>query len=115
MQVVLRFFSHALPGSSGFAAMRRRVLTILVALVAGKVAAAADPARRFVYAEADGRLTYVAEARGDRVPDFSHAGYGGGAAVPDVRVAVVVPAERGDNGPRIQAAIDQVAQRKPDA
>ena len=41
-----------------------------------------------------------ADARGNRVPDFSHAGYGGGAAIPDVPVRVVVPAgSRGQRHP----------------
>ena len=89
--------------------MDRLALVVLTLVLLGRPALAADPATRFVYPGADGRLVYVPDARGDRVPDFSHAGYGGGAAIPDVPVRVVVPAAAGDSTARIQAAIDLVA------
>ena len=39
----------------------------------------------------DGRLTYNADERGNRVPDFSHCGYAGGdRVIPEVPVRVVV-------------------------
>jgi hypothetical protein len=85
-------------------------------LVTLSSAAAADPPRQFVSPGKDGRLVYDADDRGNRIPDFSHAGYGGGGvALPAVPVRVVVPPKRGDSGPRIQAAIDYVAKLKPDA
>jgi hypothetical protein len=62
-----------------------------------------------------GKLVYSAGPRGDRVPDFSHCGYmGGGVAIPDAPVRVVVPPAKSDNGPKIQAAIDQVSRMPPD-
>ena len=90
-------------------------IALAVVVVLSSVAAAADPAKRFVYPGPDGRLAYEADARGNRVPDFSHAGYGGGAATPDAAVRAVVPFAAGDNGSHIQAAIDHVAALKPDA
>ncbi|MBA4065621.1 MAG: pectate lyase [Isosphaera sp.] len=87
----------------------RSVALILVAV------AGADPERRYVHPGPDGRLAYPADARGNRVPDFSHAGYGGGAAIPDVPVRAVVAPGKGDAGPRIQAAIDHVAGLAPGA
>src|SRR5262249_46291350 len=89
--------------------MTRLILAFVLAVLLVRPADAADPAKRFVYAGADGRLVYDADARGDRIPDFSHAGYGGGAAIPDVPVRVTVPPASGDSGARIQAAIDYVA------
>ena len=63
----------------------------------------------------DGRLCYAADALGNRVPDFSHAGYrGGGVQLPDAPVRVVVTPSMGDDGGRIQAAIDYVSQLAPD-
>ena len=60
-------------------------------------------------------LVYTADAAGNRVPDFSSAGYrGGGEALPEVPARVVVTPVAGDNGPRIQAAIDYVAGLNPD-
>jgi hypothetical protein len=56
-----------------------------------------------------GRLVYTADARGNRIPDFSFSGYmAGGAPIPDVPVRVFVPAAEGDCTDRIQAALDYV-------
>src|SRR5262245_30180391 len=79
-------------------------------------ARAADPAQRFVYPGPDGRLVYEADPRGNRVPDFSACGYADGAIpIPDVPVRVTVPVSPGDATARIQAAIDHVSARPPDA
>jgi hypothetical protein len=94
--------------------MNRIALVVFAAVFLARPAGAADPALRLVHPGADGRLVYVADPRGNRIPDFSHAGYGGGAAIPDVPVRVVVPPRPGDNGPRIQAAIDYVSGLPPD-
>ena len=65
-----------------------------------------------MYPDANGRLQYAADARGNRIMDFSHAGYkGGGVRIPDVRVARTVRPAAGDNTTHIQAAIDEVSQR----
>jgi hypothetical protein len=62
------------------------------------------------------RLRYTSDARGNRIMDFSHAGYGGGGvALPDVRAARTLDAVPGDNTARIQAAIDEVSRLQPDA
>lgn len=95
--------------------MARLVLVGLAVAALAWRAAAADPAKRFVYPGPDGRLVYVSDSRNDRVPDYSHAGYGGGDAIPDVPVRVIVPARAGDSTQRVQAAIDFVAALKPDA
>lgn len=58
----------------------------------------------------DGALEYVRAANGDVVPDFSHAGFrGGGVRFPDVFARVRVSPVEGDDGARIQAAIDLVS------
>ena len=64
----------------------------------------------------DGRLEYVTDADGNRVPDFSSAGYrGGGVDLPSVpSVATVSPVD-GDDTTTIQAAIDAASARTPDA
>jgi hypothetical protein len=71
---------------------------------------------QWVYPGAKGRLQYAADARGNRIMDFSHAGYkGGGVRIPDVRAARTVKPAEGDNTAQIQAAIDDVSTRAPDA
>ncbi|MFI1400658.1 hypothetical protein [Streptomyces sp. NPDC020681] len=54
-----------------------------------------------------GKLSYRADAQGNRVPDFSSVGYrGGDASIPDLPVvATLSPSARGDDTARIQAAI----------
>lgn len=72
--------------------------------------------------DACGRLTYGRYANEDQnneqnvLPDFSFAGYErGGVAIPDVATVRVVSPEPGDDGARIQAAIDEVASLPLDA
>jgi hypothetical protein len=69
-----------------------------------------------------GRLVYGPyRARGadraeHRLPDFSWAGYEqGGVALPEVAVRATVSPASGDDTDRIQAAIDTVSARAPDA
>ena len=51
----------------------------------------------------DGKLVYTADENGNRVPDFSHAGYmGGGVAIPHIPAADTVRAVQGDASPVIQ-------------
>lgn len=57
----------------------------------------------------DGTLAYVADERGNTVPDFSTCGYrGGGVPLPDVPVRLTLEPAKGDDTERIQAAIDEV-------
>jgi len=67
--------------------------------------------------DAGGRLVYAPDAEGNRVPDFSFAGYHAGESDPPVlpEVERVSPPPAGDATPLIQAALDRVALRTPDA
>lgn len=57
----------------------------------------------------DGRLVYTKDASGNRIPDFSHAGYmGGGVTLPVVPTVKIIAPVSGDNTVRIQSAIDSV-------
>jgi hypothetical protein len=63
-----------------------------------------------VYPGIDGKLVYVADSLGNKIPDFSNAGYkGGGVAIPYVPVKATVWPVAGDNADNIQAAIDKVS------
>jgi hypothetical protein len=71
---------------------------------------------RWVFTGDDGRLHYTTDDRGNRIMDFSYAGYkAGGVRPPDVRVARRVAPGVGDSTARIQAAIDAVSALPPDA
>ena len=56
-----------------------------------------------------GHLAYAPDEKGDRIPDFSYAGYkNGDIPLPDVQARVTVPLRGGDATFRIQAALDYV-------
>lgn len=56
-------------------------------------------------------LSYVTDARGNRVPDFSFAGYGGGGVeIPRIAPTVSVEPIDGEDGARLQAILDAVAE-----
>jgi len=70
----------------------------------------------WVFPGPDNRLQYRQDDRGNRIMDFSYAGYqGGGVALPTVPVAQAVNPIGGDNTSQIQAAIDAVSALTPDA
>lgn len=67
-------------------------------------------AERFVDLDGRGKLVYELDDRGNRMPDFSHAGYeGGGVAIPVPPLTVLVAPQEGDNTRHIQSAIDHVS------
>src|SRR5438270_14038512 len=93
--------------------MRRLTSSFAILLAACGNAGAAEP--RYVALGPDGRLAYEADARGNRIPDFSHCGYlGGGVAIPDAPIRVRDPAGPDDATARIQAAIYRVSQLPAD-
>ena len=71
------------------------------------------PKSEWIYPDTKGKLVYKKDERGNRIMDFSYAGYmGGGVALPDVTVKVTVnpPADpQTDCTALIQDAIDQVS------
>jgi len=74
------------------------------------------PTTTLVYPGTDGKLVYVADTMGNKIPDFSNAGYkGGGVPIPYVANKETVWPVLGDNSANIQAAIDRVSELPPDA
>ena len=66
----------------------------------------------WVWLNADGKLEYKTTERGDRIMDFSHAGYmGGGVVLPTlpVRRTISPPADGADATQLIQDAINEVS------
>ena len=88
----------------------------VVALFIATSAAAQEPWESEIVFEGDGGvLVYVSDAEGNRVPDFSHAGYrGGGVDLPHIPTVLTLAPAEGDDTERIQAAIDEVSARAPD-
>lgn len=94
---------------------------LLICLFANANGAAAPAGARdaeaiaFLELNEQGRLVYGADAQGNRLPDFSCCGYGGGERpIPDATVRIVVEPVEGDNTQRLQRAIDYVASLPPD-
>src|SRR5690242_12100303 len=75
-----------------------------------------QPTTSLVYPGVDGKLVYIADSLGNKIPDFSNAGYkGGGVAIPMVPVKATVWPVKGDNSVVIQKAIDSISQLPLDA
>jgi hypothetical protein len=68
------------------------------------------PTTSLVYPGADGKLVYVADSVGNKIPDFSNAGYkGGGVPIPQVQPKAIVWPIAGDNSDQLQKVIDSVS------
>lgn len=103
-----------------FVAIRSLNLSLAVAAVAASLAVAQSPDKtgRVVRPGPDGKLVYAEQEDGDRIPDFSNCGYGGGGVeLPIVAAKVTLQPDRGgtDDTQRIQDAIDQVSKMPVDA
>jgi hypothetical protein len=62
----------------------------------------------------DGYLVYEADADGNRIADFSHAGYHrGDAEIPDARVVHELAPSGGDDTAAIQQALDAIGEMPP--
>jgi hypothetical protein len=58
----------------------------------------------------EGRMVYLTDYKGNRIPDFSHVGYMNGEVdIPIVPVKKVLEPQEGDDTKRIQLAIDELA------
>jgi len=92
---------------------RLALVSLLLLPVQGVFAQATST---WVFFGSDGLLHYQADQNGNRIMDYSYAGYkGGGVKLPDVPAATTpVAPTGGDDTSTIQAAIDAVSQRTPD-
>ena len=84
---------------------------LLVGFMLARAACGADKDKSWVSQDALGRLVYRTLPRGDRIVDFSYAGYmGGGVPLPTrVPIGKTVASSGGDDTAAIQKAIDDVS------
>ncbi|MFT5999660.1 MAG: hypothetical protein ACI81P_002118 [Neolewinella sp.] len=88
----------------------------LIILCCCAFALSAQQAASIAFRDADGVVRYQADTLNNYIADFSHAGYKNGEAeLPDVPVVKTILVIEGDNTAHIQAALDEVAARSPDA
>src|SRR5574339_207856 len=88
------------------------LVTTLILSINIHIARAQDipPTTSLVYPGVDGKLVYVADSSGNRIGDFSTAGYkGGGVAIPYVPVKIIIWPVAGDNSDKVQKAIDSLS------
>lgn len=75
-----------------------------------------QPTTSLVYPGVDGKLVYIQDSLGNKIPDFSNAGYkGGGVSIPYVAIKETVWPLPGNNTEHVQAAIDRVSALPLDA
>ena len=84
-----------------------RIAAVLLLVLAASTSHAQS---RWVHLGSNGRLVYAQSPQGDRIIDFTYAGYrGGGVPLPAVPTSRRVAPSGGDDTSAIQAAIDAVA------
>ncbi len=92
--------------------MGKRTAILLSILITGTTSAqliVEQGRSETVRAGADGRLVYAADAKGNRLPDFSYVGYQSGEkAIPTLPVKMTLEPVAGDNTGAIQKAIDEL-------
>ena len=97
--------------------MKRIIATFVVLLLCPPFSFSADETRsealdrQWVARGEAGKLEYKTTPKGDRIVDFSHAGYmGGGIALPTLPVKKEVAPSGGDDSDAIQAAVGEVSE-----
>ncbi|MEO8405853.1 MAG: hypothetical protein ABI480_14700, partial [Chitinophagaceae bacterium] len=92
--------------------MKKISYSLIIVLISIGISHAQTPAKsQWVYPDAKGKLVYKILEQGDKIMDFSYAGYmGGGVSIPSVPVKVTLDPIAGDNSDAIQQAIDKVSQ-----
>jgi hypothetical protein len=86
---------------------RRFLLILVLALTVSSMAASKQP---WVSLDTSGKLVYRTLPRGDRIIDFSYAGYmGGGVPLPKVPVVRTITPSGGDDFLAVQQAIDEIS------
>jgi hypothetical protein len=86
-----------------------KLLCLLAAMAAVAVTASAAPSA-WVFYGSDGKLHYQVWTNGNRIMDFSHAGYmDGGVALPTVATVQTLNPSGGDDSTALQNAINSVA------
>jgi len=88
--------------------MKNCLLFLIITLSSGLFAQEAWQSQ-ILYYGSDSNLVYIPDSEGNRIPDFSYAGYKGGLEpIPDIPVVKTLSPISGDNTTRIMNALSQV-------
>ena len=95
----------------------RMWLPILLLVITTPHCLADEPAvSKWASIGADDRLIYLTDKQGNRIPDFSNCGYGGGGvALPTAAVKTTLSTQPGDMTVILQKALDALGSTAPDA
>ncbi len=118
MKIILYSFAFLLFAVNGFAGNNNPATNDKTKQVSKSEFQVQDipPTTSLVYPGTDGKLVYVADSLGNKIPDFSNAGYkGGGVPIPYAAIKETIWPVLGDNSDSIQAAIDRVSALPLDA
>ena len=86
----------------------KRLLILLPLLISNLVSGQYQSS--ILHFDDSSRLVYHSDMDGNRIPDFSHAGYKNGEVdIPVLPVVLEISPIQGDNTAHIQSAIDQVS------
>jgi hypothetical protein len=89
-------------------------LLLFVLLLPGASLSARRAESKPVHQGRNGRLVYLPDENGNTIPDFSYCGFkAGGVRLPQAAVKRIVQPGDGDDGARIQQAIDAVSDLPP--
>src|SRR5438034_5798439 len=95
-------------------AMKRFTASLVVVVLVSAVALSGQGKSTWVSVGDDHRLHYRTDARGNRIMDFSHAGYkGGGVALPIVHVARRLDPARLSRGTAALSRFQRFPRRRP--
>lgn len=86
----------------------RNFFSVLIVLYVGSLTAQSSWQSARVFYQG-GKLTYTKDSEGNKIPDFSYAGYKNSKEeIPDIPVVLTISAVAGDNTQHIQNALNQV-------
>lgn len=90
--------------------------TIIATIITSSLFAQTSWQSQIVYYGTNNKLVYESDSLGNKIPDFSYAGYkNGGVPIPDVPVVNTISPITGDNTSHIENALIQVALMPPDS
>ncbi|PWS33732.1 hypothetical protein DF947_03740 [Pedobacter paludis] len=89
---------------------------LLVTCFNVKITLAQEWQSKFVKIKKDGHLQYIADQKGNTIPDFSHVGYHQNQkTIPQVQVVATLSATGENDEVKIQQAINELAKKQTDA
>jgi hypothetical protein len=102
--------------NGGTAMTRKYIIRCIVFVLLAAAFVSAQATSSWVFVGPDGHLHYKTDSQGNRIMDFSWAGYkGGGVPLPSVPTQRTVNPSGGDDTSAIQSAINAVSGLTPDA